>query len=118
MGPEQNEFLAKIVFALFATLSVMLTKVHAEVPAFSTRQEKAVSVILERELHLQQRYRNLKVGFFRCDEQQRKCLAILNDKKSGRNIFCEMQDVEIADFKRSAFTILDPFYFNKIKSCL
>lgn len=117
MNDEQNEFLAKVAFALFATMTVLFTKVHAASPAFSLKQEKAISVILEKELHLNREFRDIKVTFFRCDEEQKKCLAVL--KPEGRsNIFCELDRVEIADFKKSSFSILDPFYFNKIRSCL
>ncbi len=116
MNHEHNEFVAKIGFALFAVLSILFSKVHADTAAFSTQKERSIMTILEREL--QHEYPEIKVNHFRCDERQKKCLTILKLDKNAPNSFCELHNVDITDFKKSSFVVLDPFYFNKIKSCL
>lgn len=116
MNHEQNEFMAKVLFGLFAVLSILMSKVHADTLAFTPAQERAIVIILEKELQLE--HPDLKVTFFRCDETQKTCETVLKEKKRATNIFCKLHNVEISDFKKSSFSILDPFYFNKIKSCL
>lgn len=115
MNHEHNEFLAKILFGMFAILSILMAKVHADTSALTPTQEKAIVKVLEKELQLE--HPQMKVTFFRCDEAQRDCETVLKMKKGTTNIFCKLHNVEISDFKNS-YSILDRYYFNKIKNCL
>jgi hypothetical protein len=115
MDFNHNELLAKVVFALFATMSLLISKGHASSTLLSLEQEKAVRMALQKELQLQDP--ELKVTFFRCHTQSESCQVVIH-QGSGVKSICDIQSVTPIDFKRNAYAILDTFYFNQIKDCL